>query len=108
MLDLRPTFASALTAFGVGASITVPGGDPVTTTVVWSAVETVAVRVGEHERAEARRMVSIPLADVPSVPRGTLISAPEVNGETARSWKVDAIERIDVDHIRALVVEVTS
>ena len=46
----------------------------------------------------------IPLADVPSIPRGTLIEVAEVAGGDVLPWLVDSTERADVDHHRVLVV----
>jgi hypothetical protein len=108
-LDLRPTFASALAALGVDAIITPPDEAPISAGLIWLATETVQVPIGgDYQRAEARRVACIATVDVPSLPRGTLISAPEAAGLPMSEWKVDAIDRIDFDHHRAVVVPVVA
>ncbi len=104
MSDLRPPIASALTAFGVDAVVTLPGEDAVETRAIWLAPRAVEVPVGSnHQRVEARRVLSIPISTVPAVPRGTIISAPEAEGQVAQDWKVDAHEHVDYDHHRVVV-----
>ena len=108
-LDLRPPIASALTAFGVDAVVTVPDEIPVSTTALWLAPDTVEVPVGADQvRREQRRIVALRLSDIPQVPRETIISAPEFAGGVVRDWKVDSTERLDYDHVRVIVVPVAS
>lgn len=109
-LDIRPPLSAALAAFGVAGTVTVAGEEPVETTVLWSATDTVEVPVGggDYKRVEERRVMSIAKADVPRVPMGTLVTAPEYSGAADRTWKVDAIQHEDFDHIRAVMVEVAT
>ena len=105
MSDLRPPIASALGAFGVDAMVTPPGEAAVATQAIWLAPRTVEVPVGsDHQRTESRRVLSIPISDVPAVPMGTIISAAESEGQAAQNWKVDASEHLDYDHHRVVVV----
>lgn len=107
MSDLRPPFVAALDAFGVAATVTVPDGEPVETRVLWQPPITEEYPTGsDHRRATPRRRMAIPLADVPNVPRGTVILAPEVQGDTAVEWSVDETERVDSDHHRVVVIPV--
>lgn len=107
MFDLRPPFAAALDAFGVAATVTLPDGSPVATRVVWQPPITEEYPTGsDHRRATPRRRLALPVVDVPLVPRGTIILAPEVSGDPSSEWSVDETERVDNDHHRVVVVPV--
>jgi hypothetical protein len=108
MADLRPPFVAALDAFGVAATVVVPDGDPVETRVLWQPPITEEYpKGGDHRRATPRRRMAVPLADVPHLPRGTVITAAEVLGQTAVDWSVDETERVDNDHHRVVVLPVS-
>lgn len=104
-MGLRPSIQSALDAFGVDATVTPYGGDPVETRVFWLPSTTVESPSGEaFSRAEARRVLVIPVADVTEVPRLTLITCPEYPGGADQTWRVDQSEKVDYDHHRAIVI----
>lgn len=50
-------------------------------------------------------MLALSRDEVPAVPRGTVIVAPERLGETPKSWIVDSHEYVDADQTRVFVVE---
>jgi hypothetical protein len=103
-VDLRPSIESAQGVFGLGAIVTIPDGDPVQATVFWLPSKTVEVPIGnDMVRAEERRVLVISRAEVPQVPRGTLIFVPEYDTGDERYWVVDAIDRTEGDHVRVLV-----
>jgi hypothetical protein len=103
--DIRPPLAAALSAFGLPAAISPPGAPAVETTVVWlPSTTTDTPTASDFRRAEAHRVLAFPVADVPEVPRETLISAPEYLGGERSDWQVDEVERIDYDHWRATVL----
>ena len=105
MSDIRPALQSALDAFGLPATVTVPDGAPVTTTAFWLPSVTVSVPVGaEYQREEQKRRIALPLAGLDAMPRGTVVVVAEYLGATPTSWRVDEAERIDFDHYRATVV----
>ncbi len=105
MSDLRPPLVAALDAFGVAATVAVPDGDPVETRILWQPPVTEEYPTGtEYRRATPRRRMAISLADVPKVPRGTVIIAPETTGGAEARWSVDETERVDGDHHRVIVV----
>lgn len=105
MSDLRPPFVSALDAFGVAATVAVPDGDPVETRILWQPPVPEEYPTGsEHRRATPRRRMAISLADIPEVPRGTVVMAPEVSGGDTARWTVDETERVDSDHHRVVVI----
>ena len=105
-MDARCDIESALDAFGVDATVTVPDGVPVATVVFWLPPVTVEVPAGEQfRRVEARRVIVVSKADVPQLPRGTVIVAPEVDGGDDRTWVIDEVQRVYEDHYRATVIE---
>lgn len=108
-MDLRPPLSAALAAFGVDATVTVPNGTPVETTAIWLPPVTEEMPVGaDFRRAEPVRVLALPLADVPEIPRGTVVTAAEVEGGIEADWKVDAVSRLGVDHYRLVVVPYTA
>ena len=105
MADLRPSFESALAAFGLAAVVTLPDGGPVATRAMWLPTDTVNRPAGsDYRRAEVWRVLALPSDDVPQVPRGTVVSVPESEGGESADWSVDEAERIDFDHHRVVVV----
>jgi hypothetical protein len=105
--DPRPPFALIAEAFGLPATVTRPAPDdtPIETTVVWVAPLPEEMPVGgTFRRQEPRRIASLPLAEVPTVPRGTVIEAAEAEGLETQTWRVDGIERVEFDHTRAIVL----
>lgn len=109
-LDLRVPFAVCQEAFGVPGTVTRPAPDntPISTDVVWVAPAALeAPQGGEFQRKTASRVLAIAKADVPTVPRGTLVEAAEAAGGAVLTWHVDETERIDADHVRVKVRPVT-
>src|SRR5690349_19175419 len=105
MSDLRPPFVAALDAFGAAATVTIPDGDPVETRIMWLPPITEDYPTGsDQRRAVPRRRMAIPLADVPRIPRGTIVLAPEVPGADDIRWAVDETDRVDGDHHRVVVM----
>jgi hypothetical protein len=95
-------------AHGVPATVTRPWPDdtPVETTGVWriASLEEPQPYGMDLQRREPRRIFALPRRTFESVPRGTLIVAPETSDGTAQTWRVDGIERIDPDFLRVIVV----
>jgi len=105
--DLRPDFSTARAAFGVPATVTRPAPDdtPIDTEVIWLPPPPTDVPFGlELQRQEPKRILSIPLADVPTVPTGTLIACPEVLAGAVQQWTVDGFDRYEFDAVRVIVV----
>lgn len=98
------TLETQFSAFGVAATVTVPGGPPVATTVVWMAPVQEDLPVGHDlQRREPRRVLVVRRVDVPALPRGSVIVAAERGATVARPWKVDGIDAADGDQFRAIV-----
>lgn len=109
-MDLGPLRTLALdiqfSTHGVAATVTRPAPDdtPIATTVIWL---TPATDDGGQDlsRREPRRILALKRADVPTVPRKTLITAPAKAGEADTTWRVDQIELVEVDQVRVVVIE---
>lgn len=105
--DFRPLHAAFRRAFGVAATVTrpTPNDDPVTTDVIWLPLETLEVPVGaDVTRRESFRALSIPKSDVPTVPTGTEILAPEKKGGAIVGWRVDGMLHPEIDDHRVIVL----
>lgn len=105
--DLTVPCDPILEAFGVPATVTRPAPDdtPIETTGVWVPPLTVDSPSGlQTKRREPLRIFALPRADVPTVPTGTVIEAPEVLDGPVRTWRVDGFDRYEFDLTRVLVV----
>lgn len=92
---------------GVSATITRPSPDdaPIAATVIWG-VEPVTDGQpygSDLRRVEPRRLMTVARGDVPTLPRGTEIIAPELAGQADKTWVVDGLERTLADQWRAFV-----
>lgn len=101
--------AVSVGVLGVPATVTRPFPDetPVTTTAVWlPPPPEEAQPVGtDFRRREPRRLLALPRdAALPSMPRGTVISAPEDPDGAAQLWRVDELALTQYDQWRVLVV----
>lgn len=102
-MDARVPFTTIQSAFGVAGVVTRPDEDPIDTTVVWDPRVPELVPGGEFMRADRPRVVAINRDEVPTLKVGTVIEAPEREGDTSRRWVVTDIDQQDVDHHRAFV-----
>lgn len=107
MSDFRVPFTVCQDAFGQPATVTRPAPDdtPIATSVVWIPPQTQDVPGrADFQRREPIRVLSVSRADVPTMPKGTRIQAAEDDGAAVRTWRVDGTERVDVDHVRVIVI----
>jgi hypothetical protein len=105
--DLRPMMGPIFDAFGVPATVTRPAPDdtPIETTGVWIEVAEMEVPLGlAFQRKESQRLLTLMRAEVPTVPRGTTVLAPETLGGAVLRWRIDGLERADVDQHRVYVI----
>lgn len=106
--DYRVPMVPVLEAFGVAITVTVPPfeDDPVATTGVWVTSITQDVPFGtDFQRRERRRVLTMALSSaLASVPRGSVVYAPEFAGGTVLRWRVDGFEVQEADHVRAVLV----
>ncbi len=105
-IGMRVQFAT----MGVPAVVTrpAPADTPIETSLIWVERTTPEVPDGARvTRHDPRRIGVLSSAAVPTVPTGTIIVAPETQGGTARTWKVDGIARVDADQVRVILLPVT-
>jgi hypothetical protein len=94
---------------GVPAVVTRPEPDdtPIETSLIWVASTTIADPSGAaFQRREAIRTAAVRRSAVATLPRGTRIVAPELQGGVARTWKVEHPDVLEADLIRVVVVPV--
>lgn len=107
MADHRVPVAPLLAAFGVAATVTRPAPDttPIATTGIWldEALEEERPYGTDFQRRDPRRLMAIPRADVSTLPRGTLIAAPELAGKVIRTWRVDGLAHVDPEWWQGVV-----
>lgn len=94
-------------AFGVPAIVTPPDAVAIETLAVW-VTSTTESRPGfsDLQRREHVRVLALQRVDVGSVPRGTVILAPETADGVALRWRVDGFEVLEADGVRVVVVPV--
>ena len=105
-MDLRPPITAAMDAFSVPAVVTLSYTSPVTTRGIWVTPITEDVPIGEFQRLELKRIMALSKTDIPKIPIGTEIVAPEISGGPTKIWKVDALELADDERNRVVLVEV--
>lgn len=110
-MDLGPVRALVLDlnfgVHGVLATVTRPAPDnvPIETLGIW--LQPVAENFPggmDFQRREPQRVMALRTDEVPTVPRGTIITAPEKRGDAVQAWRVDGIDRYDADHVRVVVI----
>lgn len=105
MGDARVSPAEIFDAFGVDAIVTRPSQDAIETSVVWINPTTDPFPSGAAlQMADPQRLLTVRRDEVPTLPTGTVIQAPEFEDGPIKTWKVDSIAHYEADLIRALVV----
>lgn len=113
-MDLGPVRQLALdavfSAHGVPAKVTRPDLQPITTRVLWVPDNTGFSGWGANDetnleitRAVGRRVMALRISEVPSVPVGTIVVAPEAQGKDDITWRVSEIRHLDSELSRVLV-----
>lgn len=111
-MDLGPlrALASDLTQSILGVPVTVtrpvPDDTPVTTTGIWTTAPLEESRPfgTDFQRRDPRRVLALPRRTLTTVPRGTVILAPETPDGDPQTWVVDGVEQVDGDTVRVLMV----
>lgn len=106
MTDLRPSIAIPFATFGIDAVVTLPGEAPVDTSIIWLSPVAVETQGAFTRTNEPQRCLALQRADVPTVPRGTLIAAAEISGGTVSTWCVEAILGQTAEEVRVIVIPV--
>jgi hypothetical protein len=93
---------------GVPATLTKPHPDDdvvISATAVWVQPLDEQDPFGQQlKRREPRKVLALKRDAVGTeVPRGTVIVAPERTGDAARTWRVEGLDRVEVDLVRVIV-----
>lgn len=83
-----------------------PEDTPIETRGIWLTFVTEESPIGnEFTRRSPVRIMALSREAVPTIPRGTLIRAPEKLGAAdVKGWIVDGLDRLEADHHRAIVL----
>jgi hypothetical protein len=112
MGDARPSLDAPLAAFGVEATVALPGfGEfnmepaSVPITVVFLAVPSIDVprQLDAAEYEHWDHQVAFKRADVPGLRHGAVLRASAAPGEAVKRWFVDVVQEVRGDEVRALV-----
>ena len=107
MSDLRPSFASARSAFGTAATVTVPGGvEDISAICIWVPPVSTEYPASEYRRVEPVRVIAVGADEVALIPHGTIFRIIPVEGGSVAAFKADEVARVDSDHYRVVVVAV--
>jgi hypothetical protein len=103
--DLRPPIAALFATFGVAATVTPKDEGPIATSVIWiSPIQDLLPADSAFARREGMPVMALRRDEVPRVPRGTVVLAPEQAGGEIVAWMVDGMERVETDHYRVFVL----
>lgn len=103
--DARVPWATLAEALGVPVTVILLNEDPLPTTGIWLSPANPDVPApGELRRRDPVRVLALGRHEVPRMMRGTLVQAPEQLGEDPQWWRVDSVERVDVDEYRVVVM----
>jgi hypothetical protein len=105
-LAVRLQFDNQVGAVDVTVTRPAPDNTPIECRGIWLTYATEDQPGREFGRREARRIMALSKVDVPTVPRGTRIVAPELSGGDERIWQVDGFDRIEADHTRVIVIAI--
>ncbi|HRU09770.1 MAG TPA: hypothetical protein P5144_10380 [Thermoanaerobaculia bacterium] len=108
MSDLRPGIGVALAVFGLPATVTIPGEEPVATTAIWLPPLPVEIAGVLVQTDHPQRALALPRAGLASIEperlRGTVIELSEYQGAANSSWIVEARISVGVDEVRVVVI----
>ena len=91
-------------ALGVPATVTRPREVGISTRAIWvTPVSDLLPGGADFQASRPERIIALKLNEVPTVPRGTIIDAPERGGGAVQRWEVDGRERTEADHVRVIV-----
>lgn len=88
-MDARPSMDAPMDAFRLPATVSVEGVDPVETSVFWLGPQPREVPDGiGSSRTEMLDVLVFRKSEVPTVPVGTVVTCPYMNGLDVENWVV--------------------
>lgn len=108
-MDISAVRAVALeanfAAHGIDVSVQLPNEEPVDAVGIWlTPINEDMPTSAPFSGQRPNRVIALRRSEVPSLPRGARITAPEQSGGDSRVWFVDGVERDEADHHRVHVV----
>ena len=73
-------------------------------TAAWLTTPQLTPLGAGFQASAPQRVLVIPRAALPTLPKSTTVTAPEYQGGPSRSWVVDSLESVEYDHFRAVMV----
>lgn len=96
MSTLPPIDACFAAMADGSATVTVPSGTPVETSIAWGPSRNTELAVGNAGVFDTMPTLAIKLsASLPRVPKGTRVECPPMGGETVRVWIVREVYEVD-------------
>lgn len=96
--DLRVPLGPVFSAFGVPATVIRPAPDdlPIEATGVWHPLPAMEGPGGlDFQRRGPQRVMAFQRSEVPTLPTGSTVLAPETLDGVARTWRVDGTLGVD-------------
>jgi hypothetical protein len=90
---------------GVPATVTIPGGDPVETRIIWltPSQDGAPGAPAVFQRNDPQRAMAIRRDDLPTLPLESLVAVTEPNLEDPTEWLVDSFLVTEPEHYRVSV-----
>lgn len=102
---MYPPIGLFFECLGVTAVVEPPDAEAITTSGIWVSPAMEDMPVGaDLKRRELRRVLALKRADVPAVPRGTIVTVAEPGQAVATRFRVDGFELFDAEHVRVVLV----
>lgn len=99
-MNIKPDLDAFFTTFGLPATVTPVGGDPITTTIIWEPTTPGSTNVGSGNLGpqavlDARPKLSLRRDEVPDLTKGARIECAGLAGGTIRVWTVGRVTQLD-------------
>lgn len=105
-MDARPPLSAFFTVFGLPATVTLPDAAPISTTALWLPPTSVAELTGVLvPQGQFLAVCDLKKTEVPTLPRGTLITGACLATGASATWCVDRILYEDAEVLRAVVLK---